>query len=491
MENQMRVTLINPPQFYSKSQVSAGIVPPLGLAYLASSLINDGHKVDIIDSAVEGAKTITEWKGEFFLRGLEFMDIIKKIPHDTDMIGISNMFTFAYPTVVDLCREIKKEREVPIVLGGAHPSATVPEVLKNREIEFVIISEGEESFGKLCNEVELKKIDGLGYRERNKIRINPKRHFIEDPDRIPFPARHLLPMEKYHEVHEAHGPSSRKWTPIISSRGCPFKCTFCTSALWNYKWRGRSAENVIEEIKECMDKFKIREFHFEDENLTLDRKRVIRICDGIIKQKLDIEWQTPNGIRASVTTNDVLLKMRKSGCRHISVAPESGSERVLNKIMNKKQEIADVRRVVRYASKIDIKTAAYFIIGLPGERREDVRKTMRLANLLARDGLDEVIFGLFVPLPGSRLHESVKGKINEEDTVVVGDIKKAISWSDHITDKELSELRKKAYTEFHITRAIHHPFRSMKSAANVLSGKEETKTERTVRVLLKRVMRGS
>ncbi len=489
----MKIALINPPQIFSKTQASAGITPPLGLMYLAA-YARKKHQVSLIDAVVEGADELNEWKEGLLLRGLSYSEIIQKIPKNADIIGISNLYSFAFPMVKELCEAIKKERNGKIVLGGAHPSAMPKDCLEKTKADFVIISEGEETLMDLCKYLKgvkkIEKIDGIAYRKKDKVVVNPKTKFIKDLDSLPFPARDLVPLKKYYRQKEAHGPVADKWTPILSSRGCPFHCTFCTSPLWNFKWRARSAKNVVDEMEHCIKEYGIKEFHFEDENMTLKKKRLLEICNEIIDRGLDITWQTPNGIRASVTDREMLEVMKKSGCTHITVAPESGSERVLEGIMNKEQNTEDVLGVMEAAHELGMKTTAYFIIGLPGEAKEDIEKSIDLMKKLAKVGVDEVGVSLFIPLPGSVLYKELekKGKISDDlrELICITDFARAKSWSD-ISAEDLNEYRKRAFLAFYATKAIHHPDKIVKSLLNIFRGKEETKTERTVRVLLERL----
>ena len=187
----------------------------------------------------------------------------------------------------------------------------------------------------------------------------------------------------------------------------------------------------------------------------------------------------------------MLEAMKRSGCHHITVAPESGSERVLNEIIKKQQDKNDVTKVVMYASKIGLKTAAYFVSGLPGETVDDVEMSIDYACTLAKEGLDEIAFSRFVPLPGSELYD----KLVREDKfdgswlklTATDDLSLEESFSEHISTEELNRLRKKAYLRFYLTKVFYHPFKVLKSIINVLKNKGELKTERTLIVMLKRL----
>ncbi|GAG95756.1 unnamed protein product, partial [marine sediment metagenome] len=240
----------------------------------------------------------------------------------------------------------------------------------------------------------------------------------------------------------------------------------------------------------CIEKYGITEFHFEDENMTLNNERAREICRLIDEKGLKIKWQTPNGIRAGVTNNDTLDEMKKSGCCHITVAPESGSERVIKEIMNKEQDLESVTRIVKHASKIGLKTAAFFIIGLPGETIQDVKLSIKYICQLAIAGIDEVGISLFIPLPGSELYDILltQGKINNDwsSYATIGDMSKAVSWSEEISDHELNQLRKRAYLIFILMKSLFHPLRVLRSIVNIAIKREELKTERTLIAFIKR-----
>jgi anaerobic magnesium-protoporphyrin IX monomethyl ester cyclase len=492
-----KVVLINPPQAFSGTMTAAGVIPPLGLLYLAAYLRKFGYEVKIIDSVVESISEINDFEDNVKIRGLDIGSIVKKAKEENPaLIGISNLFSFAHPVAERLAKELKENIPgVKIVFGGAHPSALPEEVLKNKNIDFVVISEGENTLLELVRELEgandFQKLDGLGFKDGERIVVNPKTKFIEDLDSVPFPARDLVPLEKYYEAKESHGMTEGRWTTIISSRGCPYDCTFCTPQLWGRRYRVRSAANVLAEIRECFEKYGIKEYHFEDENLTIDKKRIIEICEGIKRISGEIKWQAPNGIRASVTDAEILRAMKESGCEHITVAPESGSPRVLNEIIRKRQNLSQVTEVVKEAHKIGLKTLAYFIVGLPGETKEDVLLTIRYVKELAKAGLDEVGFSNYIPLPGSELYNKLKSenRLNIEnwfDLLSIADITKSNSWCENISSEELSRFRQRGYLIFHFTKLLYRPQDVMKSVFNIMIGRQKLKTERVVITMIKR-----
>ena len=495
----IKTTLINPQQIFSKGQIAAGLTPPLGIAYLASFLLAHEYPVQVIDALGEDPSEINPFKKGSYLRGIKVSEIVRKIDDDTDLVAISNLFSFAYPIVEVLCQEIRKAYpEKKIVLGGPHPSALYDEILKNvPAVDFVAIGEGEESLLGLLEylggRLDLNELSGLAVRDKSGDIIvlkSSKRIKNLNKENIPFPARHLLPMENYIQAQEGHGPSSGRWTSILSSRGCPYGCTFCESR--RTAWIARTPKDVVDEMEHCLKEWGINEFHFEDDNMTINKERLIGICDEIISRKLKIKWQTPNGIRASVTDSEMLTKMKESGCLHITLAPETGSERVLNEIIEKGKDfnLSQLKDCGALAHSLGLKVAAYFIIGLPGETRNEVKETIKYAKELAKCGVDEVAFGLFIPLPGTPLWDIAKKKNQQMDfldLLAIGDMNKAVSWNDDISAEELNSLRLKAYLTFHSTRMFYHPLLFINSFFNVLRNINETKTERTLIQFLKRL----
>lgn len=322
-----KITLINPPQIFTKNQVGTGVTPPLGIAYLASYLLQHDHSVNIIDALGESPAQTVPFKKGALLRGLTFEQIIEKIDPTTNLIGISNLFSFAYPAVEELAKVIKKNfPNMEIILGGPHPSAMYDEILKDSpEVDYVAIGEGEESLLRLVmhlkGQLEYSGLTGLALRDDLGVPVkltSTKRMMELESNVVPFPSRQLLPMENYMAAQESHGSANSRWTSILSSRGCPYGCNFCSSR--KTRWISRDAKDVVDEIEHCIKEWGVKVFHFEDDNMTINRKRLEEICDEIITRNLNIIWQTPNGIRASRTNTDMLRKMRDSGCEHITLA---------------------------------------------------------------------------------------------------------------------------------------------------------------------------
>jgi radical SAM superfamily enzyme YgiQ (UPF0313 family) len=196
---------------------------------------------------------------------------------------------------------------------------------------------------------------------------------------------------------------------MTTSRGCSYNCVFCTQCIvWGRKWRGRSPENVVDEIEQVIKTYGVKQIDFMDDNMTLDKKRMERICDLIVERGLRVEWFTPSGVRADTLDENLLRKMKKAGCKKIRVAPESGVQRVVDEIIKKNLDLKSVENAVVLCKKVGIKVGCFFVIGLIGETKEDIKQTINYAYKLRQLGADSFIFSIATPIYGTELYEQAK-----------------------------------------------------------------------------------
>ncbi len=415
----MRVCLINPPRLHPKLWGKPNVFQPLEIAYVAA-VLEKQHKVCIIDSPTEGWKNLQQVDGTKYRVGLKNKEIADRIRRwSPDVVGINIPFSGWSKGAFEVASLVKDiDKDIITVLDGQHPSARPEECLADPNIDFVVIGEGEITTSELVNTLEkgntmdLKKIEGIAFIENGKTVITSPRPPIEDLDSLPFPARHLLPMDKYFaDVKETplRGEISKPWTTMITTRGCPYDCVFCTvHIVMGKKWRSRSPENVVDEIEQLIQTYRIKQIDFYDENMTLDKKRMENICDLIVEKKLDIDWYTPNGVRADTLDLNLLRKMKKSGCKRIRVAPESGVQRVVDQIVKKNQKLTEVEKAVVLAKKVGIKVGCFFVLGLIGETKEDIQETINYAYKLRKLGADKFYFSIATPIYGTELYEQAK-----------------------------------------------------------------------------------
>jgi len=397
----MNVFLINPP-YYFMGELEY-LTQNLGLGYIASCLLSDGHHVEVLDALAEGkenVKRVTVDGRPVSRIGLEFDDIADRIPQGTDLIGITAPFSNHAVIIDDLSRAIRKRfRDAPIVLGGVYAS-TQPERALESAVDFIVVGEGESPMRALAAGKDPADIPGVWYRKDGQVVPGGRSDMIPDLDSIPFPARHLLPMEKYLMLSPRGTPDSRNAT-IITSRGCPFACTFCSiHPVYTRKWRARSAENVLAEVDELIEKWGVTSIEFEDDNLTMDAERAGAIFEGLAKR--EVNWSCPNGIRVDTLDAELLELMRRSGCFAIHLAIESGDPEMLA-AMNKKLNLDKVREVVDACNRLEMPFVAFFIFGHPGETERRFRTTMRFAKRLVDMGMVNCGVHIATPYPGTEL----------------------------------------------------------------------------------------
>ena len=416
-----RVMLIFPPMFDIK-QVDTMICPPLGIAYLGA-YIRDIVEVELLDCLVEAEGRRSTVSHKIELAGLGYDEIMERIDaFGPDLVGISCIFSGQMSCVAELTRRIKEDLspEIVVATGGTHPSFLPEKTLTESTVDYVILGEGELTLRALIEAHNqghgIEAIDGLAFHGPTGIVVNPRTTWIEDLDTLPFPARDLLPMEKYFKTKVPMGLHwrSRRNTPIVTSRGCPHQCPFCSSWLhWGKKFRKRSAENVLSEIEHLQKEYGVKELKFQDDNLTADKKRAKAIFHGMVERHLTMPWNTPNGLALWTLDEEMLSLMKQSGCYELTLAVESGDPTSFENYVGKPFDSSKAKKVARDARKQGLTTVAYFIIGFPGEPLDQIKNSMRFALEL---GVDYLMPFIYNPLPGSALWEKclAEGYIAED-----------------------------------------------------------------------------
>lgn len=363
------------------------ITPPLGIGYLSSYLKSKGWGTKIIDGLNLNLSN----------------DEIVGLCRDYDVVGITCLSAF-YLETLDLCKKLKAINKI-VVFGGVHPTVLPQETAEESGADYIIVGEGEIVFEKLLDFLVKNKIPdipGIYYLGKEKIE---KSELICNLDDLPFPDWVQIDPNFYQKA--PHGALIKNYpvAPIMTTRGCPYLCKFCASPrFWGQRLRFRSPENVIQEIELLVNKFGVKEIHFEDDNLTLRREHVVKICNLILEKKIKISWATPNGIRADRVDEELLSLMKKAGCYFVVFGVESGNQNILENI-NKNETLEDIEKAVKMANKIGFLTQGFFIFGLPGETEETIKKTIKFAKSLHLDRAQFLILDL---LPGSALWEEYK-----------------------------------------------------------------------------------
>jgi len=476
----MRVCLINPPRIQPKAWGKPNVFPPIGLAYIAA-VLEKTHEVCIIDAPTEGWRNLQDADRATYRVGLSNTEIADKVKRwSPDVVVIEIPFSGWSKTAFEVASTVKGiNKDIISVLEGQHPSARPEDCLANPNVDFVVMGEPENTIFELIGAVgkgtrDLKKIMGIGFVKNGVPVFTSPRPLLEDLDSLPFPARHLLPMAEYYAAvkeNPLRGEINKPWTIMITSRGCPYNCVFCTHHIvWGRKWRGRSPENVVDELQHVIKTYHVKQIDFLDDNMTLDRKRMENICDLIVKRGLSIEWFTPNGVRADTLDEKLLRKMKESGCKKIRVAPESGVQRVVDQVIKKNLDLRSVERAVVLCKKVGIKVGCFFVIGLIGETKEEIEETIKFAYKLRQLGADSFIFSIATPVYGTRLYEQAKrgGFLREcfSDEALAA-VEPLIETPEFTAD-ELRELFARAnlvnptFTRDKVLRAIRNPRKTIK-----------------------------
>lgn len=418
----MKVLLIRTPYSADTRALAKLADFPLGLAYLAAVLEKEGHQVGVLDALAEGFDR-EEYLGNNIVRyGLSNEEMRRRISaFGPDVAGISCLFSTQSDHAHAACRTVKEICPAALtVMGGAHPSVLPEETLRDQNVDFVIIGEGEHTLCDLLRHIGSKTsyagLDGLAFRTGGgKIAVNPRQRFIENLDELPLPARHLFNMKNYFDPARYQvRPVATPAATMITSRGCPANCTFCSiHPVWGRRFRPRSAHAVLDEIGQLVAAYGIREIQFIDDNMTLDKKRMLAICAGIRDKFPGLKWLSA-GTALWALDNEILEAMAASGCYRIYLPVESGDQEVLDKIVRKPLKLDRVPALVRKIKSLGIETHGFFIVGFPGEAPGQVSRTLSYIRKL---DLDHHYLYYATPYPGTEMFETCrqKGYLDQND----------------------------------------------------------------------------
>ncbi|NQS89476.1 radical SAM protein [Patescibacteria group bacterium] len=376
----------------------------LGLLYMAAFLRLNNVDVAVYDSQLE--------QNSF----RELIRLLKRYKPDIIGVSVSTQIRSDAFKTAEIAKKIN--RNILVVAGGPHVTAAAIDTLKYiKAIDIGVVGEGEYTFLEICNsfanKTDFAKIKGIAFRGKEGVIVNPKRERINNLDTLPFPARDLL--QKYNKKERDRYQSDIEMpdgtiikvpnAAIITGRGCPFNCLFCAAPeIWGKVVKLRSLENVIAEIKHLREEFGVNSFRFCDDTLNVTKKRTLDLCNLIIKEKLDVKWQC--NIRVDNVNREILRIMKEAGCYIVSMGVESGSQRVLENVIDKGITLEKVREVVRWCDEFGIKRNCNFMYSHPDETREDLKKTQEFMKELG----GRQPFGPTIILPGSRIEKIAKEK---------------------------------------------------------------------------------
>lgn len=460
-----RVLLIGPPwgDVYGnfKHVAKVGVFyPPLGLCYLKSPLQADGHTVKVIDAEASG---------------LSLTDILAAVQDfRADIVGLQCVSPL-WGTVKSIAAAIKERFGIPVIAGGPHMTLTAMESMREAPaIDYTVTSEAEDSMRDLVNAIvrgesnDIDKVPGVIYRTASgDLRTTAPRTLRADVDKILFPDRADLDHSKY--LFSVPGAGIRRFTTLITSRGCPYNCTFCTEPLmYGRTTRFRSAVNVVDEIQDFHDRHDINHFIFVDDTLTTRKERIMEMCALLKERKLDITWE--GWTHVNTVSPDLLHAMHGAGLRRLSFGIESGNAEVL-KSLQKNSTLPRIREAYKWAKDAGIETRGSVILGLPGDTRASVQETIDFVVNLKE--CDHAYFNIAMPYPGTEIRrQALAGEagvrlLTEDYSELRRQGQKVVMEVNDLDTKSLLQLQRQAYLRFWLTprRILYNVVRSGLKAA--------------------------
>ncbi|MFA5197612.1 MAG: radical SAM protein [Patescibacteria group bacterium] len=428
----MNILLIHPKLNYAPSPRF-----PLGLGYIASALRDEGHSIEVID--LNAQAELENCLGERIKTG------------NFDLVGLTAMIT-QFRDVERLSSLIKKSSGSKIVIGGGLASAIPEMLLKETKTDIVVMGEGEKTIVEIAERIahgqSIQNISGIAYRKGERVMKNPLRGYIDDISSLSFPAWDLFPVEHYFNNNVMCMPKRR--ISIITSRGCPYQCTFCFHGIFGHRYRARTAGNVFQEIELLYQKYKVRGFVIEDDTFILDKNRVYKLCDLIIKNKLRIYWSC--NARVDLVDEEFIRKIKSAGCVEIAYGIESGNQGQLDKI-KKGVTLDQAYKTIKLTKKAGILTHGFVMLNTPGETVETINDSI---NFCKKAGL-QAEFTILTPIPGSTIYaEAVKANIISEKKLVENWgswLDKVLSNFSTLSDEALIGMKRRAESE--IFRSIY------------------------------------
>ena len=428
--NKTKIALVNPPLVTRHPQL-----PPLGLMYLAAVLEQDGYEIKIIDCPV---CKIDHGKLRSELSSFE-----------PNLIGISSIT----PTINSALQSARVAKEAcpdsKVILGGPHVTFMDKQVLgQEATVDIVVRGEGEQTLLELAqhlpNSESLAGIDGITFRNSNgQIMQTPDRPFIQNLDAMPRPAYKYLPLKKYRVFGRTH-------LPIMTSRGCPYQCSFCVaSQMFGGEYRARSPKKVVDELEWLRDVHGADGIYFCDDTLTLDRERTLEICEEIKNRKIGLPWGCQT--RVDQVPEKVLVKMREANCQMIHFGVESGCQRILDAV-KKSTSIEQCEKAVKWTKEEGIFAAVTAVIGYPGETKDNVKQTL---DLIRRLEPDDAWLCTATPYPGTELRalvESMGWKVSDDWSLY--DAMHPVFENPLLPSEEISKIRKKFYSSLYSPRYV-------------------------------------
>lgn len=454
-------------------------MPHMG-AHVAGALDEAGHNVQVIDCF--GLQySYRRIIGEFMLMGVDENWVVEHLDEGTKAVFIYCRTVEEFISVERLAQTLKEKRpDLPICLFeniqtvNSFSLKEIVEELFNFGAEYAVFGEPERTIGEIADCIISKQsvehIPGMAFKKDGEVFFTPKAELEKNLDDLPFPLWEKFPLEGYWKAGFAHAPiDGRKFLPLLTSRGCPFKCTFCISPSLNPTWRSRSAKDVVDEMEYFYRTLGVEDFHISDLDPTVSEKRNREICYELISRGLPLTWKVAQGTKIeTIKREETLELMKKAGCTFLSFSPESGSSRML-KIMKKPFNHEHALQMLRKMNQVGIRTQACFVAGVPGEMEADRKQSIEYVKKLVKSGIDEIAVTIFTPLPGAELSKAIEGFTHYSQ------LTHSPTWRKDY--KEVLYYRNRMYLTFFLYKFLYRPDKVLREIRGFLTGKFETKME--------------
>lgn len=471
----MKICLISPRVAIQKNDFLGSGIPywPIELAILAST-IRKNDDVQVIDMFGSRPKEI-ERHQEFYLQGISITEMLHQISEPPELFMIFAISYMSHDEILRCISAIREKYEYSKIGVMENSQAVTAYAIDNHRFEF--FSAGADFL--LCGEFnsewdsvreQIKTLEFVSpFILTQKSEGSPTR-IVKTGFKYPFPAWDLFPVKNYWKLPYAHGPKTKKFYPILTSRGCPFPCDFCVvPTLNNRRWRGRPASEVVDEMVYLQDTFQVRDFQIEDLNPTVNPNRWNEIAEEIISRKLDVNYAFVSGTKAETMHVKDMGKYRDSGLSYFSISPESGSEKLMSKI-GKKFDYGHGLKLISAAHEMGIYTQACLLVGHPDETIEDFKMTRDYLKKLLANGLDEVAVFVVAPFSGSKLYSEMRILENKTNHI------KSFSPKNRVNYKEISHRRQLLILDF-FKYKLRHPNTFLPQIFRSFIGKPQTKME--------------
>lgn len=498
------VVLIRPPYVMPIGHFSAAYATPsLGMAYIAGALKERDHtNVFCIDSVGEKLQSYSSFGHDelgLMVNGLTVSEIIERIPKNAHAIAISLMFSNEWIHHRLLVAEILRTfPNTPIILGGEHSNADYKNILSEFPALYACVrGEGEETFLELIDSVQSHKprseIAGIAYQDLGKIVVTTKRKRIRELATIAWPDWSGVPLERYLDYGLGYNsPMGKRAMPMLASRGCPYQCTFCSSAgMWGTNWFPRDIDDLVHEIKYYIKRYRIDHVDFHDLTAVINKKWTLAFCERLKEEALGITWALPAGTRSEALDKEVLQALYESGCQRMIYAPESGDEVTLKRI-KKRVNLAKMMSSIKEALSIGHLVKVHIIMGLPEQTKQEVATNFFFMTKLAFIGVHDVSCFGYSPYPGTENYDQLVqgGQLDRDQnqkeyeevisTNVYNCIKEMRSWSAHIPHSWMIFITIGGSAYFYLLQFIFRPLRIIQVFKNIFNNKARTTLELTL-----------